>query len=61
VLGELYEAAEFLSVQDYHNVRRWAEAIAARPAVQRGRRVNRVTGDPADQMAERHSASDFSR
>ncbi|WP_174297253.1 glutathione-dependent disulfide-bond oxidoreductase [Sphingomonas bacterium] len=59
VLGQMYEAAAFLSVGDYANVRRWAEAIAARPAVQRGRRVNRVMGDPAEQLAERHDASDL--
>ena len=59
VAGLLYDAAEFLQVQDYKNVIRWADTIAARPAVQRGRRVNRVTGEPEGQMAERHSASDF--
>ena len=59
VRGELYDAGEFLQVQEYENVRRWADVIAARPAVQRGRRVNRVVGDPAEQLAERHSASDF--
>jgi GST-like protein len=59
VKGVLYEAAEFLSVDDYANVRRWADEIAARPAVQRGRKVNRLFGDPASQLHERHSASDF--
>ncbi|MDK4200332.1 glutathione-dependent disulfide-bond oxidoreductase [Pseudomonas sp. HR1] len=59
VLGQLYNAAEFLSVQDYSHVQRWAQAIAARPAVQRGRRVNRTWGEPGEQLAERHSASDF--
>ena len=59
--GSLYKAGEFLQVEEYRNVRRWAEAIADRPAVQRGRRVNRVIGDPAEQLAERHSASDFSK
>lgn len=59
VLGQLYDAGTFLSVADYANVRRWADAIAARPAVKRGRRVNRITGDPADQIAERHDASDL--
>ena len=59
--GSLYKAGEFLQVEEYGNVRRWAEAIADRPAVQRGRRVNRVIGDPAEQLAERHSASDFSK
>jgi len=58
-LGLLYEAGEFLQVQDYRHVRRWAEAIAQRPAVQRGRRVNRTWGDPAQQLAERHDAADF--
>jgi len=59
VLGHLYGAAEFLSVHEYKNVRRWADDIAARPAVIRGRRVNRVFGDPADQRLERHQASDL--
>ena len=58
-LGQLYEAAEFLDVKSYLNVQRWAAEIAARPAVQRGRRVNRVWGDAAVQLAERHEASDF--
>ena len=58
-LGQLYGAAEFLQVQDYTHVQRWAQAIAARPAVQRGRRVNRVWGDAAEQLPERHAASDF--
>ncbi|MBV8686453.1 MAG: glutathione-dependent disulfide-bond oxidoreductase [Alphaproteobacteria bacterium] len=57
--GELYEAGEFLQVGQYAHVRRWAEAIAARPAVRRGRMVNRVTGDPAGQLRERHEAGDF--
>ena len=60
-LGQLYDAAEFLDVQSYVNVQRWAAVIAARPAVQRGRRVNRVWGDAAVQLAERHDASDFDR
>ncbi|KAF1011464.1 MAG: Disulfide-bond oxidoreductase YghU [Pseudomonas fluorescens] len=59
VLGRLYGVAEFLSAQDYTHVLRWARAIDARPAVQRGRRVNRVFGDPAEQVAERHEASDL--
>ena len=54
-----YGAAEFLSVQDYKHVGRWADAIAARPAVKRGRMVNRTSGDPASQLHERHDASDF--
>ncbi|MBK3398799.1 MULTISPECIES: glutathione-dependent disulfide-bond oxidoreductase [Methylobacterium] len=59
VKGWLYEAAEFLDVQSYRNVVRWADQIFSRPAVQRGRKVNRITGDPADQLHERHDASDF--
>ncbi|MFT4184969.1 MAG: glutathione-dependent disulfide-bond oxidoreductase [Rhizobium sp.] len=57
--GWQYGAAEFLQVQDYKNVQRWADAIFARPAVKRGRKVNRLSGDPADQLHERHDASDF--
>ncbi|ACM30304.1 glutathione-dependent disulfide-bond oxidoreductase [Agrobacterium sp. SHOUNA12C] len=57
--GWQYGAAEFLQVQDYKNVQRWAEQIFARPAVKRGRKVNRLHGDPADQLHERHDASDF--
>ena len=58
--GALYgESAKFLQVQEYKNVQRWTDAIAARPAVQRGRMVNRVNGDPASQLHERHDASDF--
>jgi GST-like protein len=57
--GWSYGAAEFLSVQDYRNVRRWADALLARPAVQRGRMVNRTSGDPSQQLHERHDASDF--
>ncbi len=59
VKGLVYEAGEFLSVQDYTNVVRWADQIGARPAVRRGRRVNRVFGDPAEQLRERHDAADF--
>ena len=58
-LGDLYNASEFLQVQDYTHLQRWARAMAERPAVQRGRRVNRAWGDAAEQMLERHSASDF--
>src|SRR5271170_8140190 len=54
-----YGAAEFLSVGDYKNVLRWADAIAARPAVKRGRIVNKTNGDLASQLHERHDASDF--
>jgi len=57
VKGRLYGAAEFLSVHEYKHVMRWADAIDARPAVQRGRRVNRVSGD--DQLPERHDARDL--
>jgi GSH-dependent disulfide-bond oxidoreductase len=59
VKGLVYEAGEFLQVQDYKNVQRWTDQIAQRPAVQRGRMVNRVQGDPASQLHERHDASDF--
>ncbi|WP_338760985.1 glutathione-dependent disulfide-bond oxidoreductase [Massilia sp. METH4] len=57
VLGELYGAGEFLAVHEYANVRRWADEVAARPAVQRGRRVNRLQGER--QVPERHSAADL--
>lgn len=59
VLGQLYSATEFLSVHEYEHVLRWANAIAARPAVKRGRMVNRAWGEPSEQLIERHSASDF--
>ena len=59
VQGYLYDAAEFLDVASYTHVLRWANLIAQRPAVQRGRRVNRLWGDEDKQMAERHSAEDF--
>lgn len=60
VLGRLYSAAEFLDVVSYKNVMRWAEAIDARPAVKRGRMVNRAFGDDLSmQLHERHDASDF--
>ena len=59
VQGRLYEAGEFLSVQDYRHVRRWADAIGGRPAVARGRIVNRAFGEPSEQLHERHDASDF--
>jgi GST-like protein len=60
VKGWLYgESAEFLSVKDYKNVNRWADEIFARPAVTRGRKVNRVSGEPSSQLHERHDASDF--
>jgi GST-like protein len=57
--GGAYEAGEFLSVQDYRHVQRWTAQIGARPAVQRGRMVNRVTGEPSQQLRERHAATDF--
>ncbi|TCK23461.1 GST-like protein [Ancylobacter aquaticus] len=57
--GWQYGAAEFLSVQGYANVQRWADAVFARPAVTRGRMVNRTSGDPSEQLRERHDASDF--
>ena len=58
-LGETYEAGEFLQVEDYANLRRWATDLSERPAVQRGRRVNRTWGDPSQQLRERHDAGDF--
>ncbi|WP_144107657.1 glutathione-dependent disulfide-bond oxidoreductase [Paraburkholderia sp. BCC1886] len=61
VQGVMYGAAEFLSVQDYVHVVRWAETIAARPAVKRGRLVNRVWGEEGEQLAERHHASDLDK
>ncbi|WP_316190654.1 glutathione-dependent disulfide-bond oxidoreductase [Bradyrhizobium sp. SZCCHNS2096] len=57
--GLLYDAGEFLSVHEYKNVQRWTDQIAQRPAVKRGRMVNRVSGDPKSQLHERHEASDF--
>ncbi|MBS0550641.1 MAG: glutathione-dependent disulfide-bond oxidoreductase, partial [Proteobacteria bacterium] len=57
--GLLYGAGEFLAVQDYKNVQRWADEIGSRPAVKRGRIVNRLQGDPKAQLHERHDASDF--
>ena len=57
--GLVYEAGEFLQVQEYKNVQRWTDMIAARPAVKRGRMVNRVQGEPSSQLRERHEASDF--
>jgi GST-like protein len=60
VLGRLYSAAEFLDVESYENVMRWAKAVDARPAVTRGRMVNRAFGDDLSmQLHERHDASDF--
>ena len=57
--GLVYGAGEFLQVQDYKHVQRWTDAIALRPAVKRGRIVNRVQGEPSQQLHERHEASDF--
>jgi GST-like protein len=60
VKGQIYgDSGTFLSVQEYRHVRRWAETIGERPAVKRGRKVNRLSGDPADQLHERHDAGDF--
>ncbi|MCE9679397.1 glutathione-dependent disulfide-bond oxidoreductase [Shewanella sp. AS1] len=61
VLGKLYDAAEFLDVSSYPNLQRWAKSIADRPAVQRGRIVNRVTGEEWEQLPERHSAEDIDK
>lgn len=59
VLGKAYDAGEFLQVDSYKNLRRWAEEILERPAVQRGCRVNRTWGELSEQLHERHDASDF--
>lgn len=59
VKGQLYEAGEFLGVHEYTHVLRWTDEIAARPAVKRGRKVNRTWGEPSSQLHERHDASDF--
>ncbi|MGH8228858.1 MAG: glutathione S-transferase C-terminal domain-containing protein, partial [Steroidobacteraceae bacterium] len=61
IVSGAYNAAEFLSVNDYQNVLRWTAAIAKRPAVARGRVVNRGGGDPATGLRERHDASDFDK
>jgi GST-like protein len=57
--GWLYEAAEFLQVKEYEHVQRWSDTISERQAVQRGRMVNRITGEPSSQLHERHDAGDF--
>ena len=57
--GGIYEAAKFLQVDQYSNVKRWSELIGSRPAVRRGRMVNRPFGDPSEQLHERHDAGDF--
>lgn len=59
VKGWLYGAAEFLQVQEYKHVQRWSDTILKRPAVPRGRMVNRLSGEPSEQLRERHDASDF--
>ena len=59
VTGQVYDAAEFLQVDAYKNVLRWTDLIGARPAVKRGRMVNRIMGDPTSQLHERHDAGDF--
>ncbi|KAB7615449.1 glutathione-dependent disulfide-bond oxidoreductase [Amylibacter sp. SFDW26] len=59
VLGLVYDAAEFLDVESYTNLMRWTKQIAERPAVKRGKMVNRSWGDPSKQLRERHDASDF--
>jgi GSH-dependent disulfide-bond oxidoreductase len=59
VKGWVYDAAEFLSVQDYKHVQRWANELLERPAVRRGRMVNRISGESSSQLHERHDASDF--
>jgi GST-like protein len=59
VKGKVYNAGEFLAVHEYKNVLRWTDQVAARPAVKRGRMVNRSFGDLSEQLHERHDASDF--
>ncbi len=59
VKGWSYNAAEFLSAQEYTHVLRWTDMLLERPAVRRGRMVNRTSGDPSSQLRERHDASDF--
>ncbi|MDN4502839.1 glutathione-dependent disulfide-bond oxidoreductase [Alteromonadaceae bacterium BrNp21-10] len=61
VLNRVYEAAEFLQVHEYKNVLRWANEIDKRPAVKRGRMVNRSWGEPHEQLPERHAAADFKK
>ena len=60
-LGKLYSAADFLDVSSYKNVLRWAENINLRPAVKRGKIVNKVSGNPDFQLRERHSSDDFKK
>ena len=59
IKGWMYGATEFLSVHEYKNVMRWTDALLTRPAVQRGRMVNKITGEVSEQLRERHEASDF--
>jgi GST-like protein len=59
VRGEVYGAAEFLQVQEYRNLARWTDQLGSREGVRRGRMVNRIMGDPSEQLHERHDASDF--
>jgi GST-like protein len=59
--GQLYDAGEFLQVDSYTHVLRWTNEIAQRPAVRRGRMVNRTWGSPSSQLRERHDASDFNQ
>ena len=59
VLGGLYDAAEFLDVESYQNLTRWAKKIDSRPAVKRGQMVNKAWGEPSEQLHQRHDASDF--
>jgi len=61
ILRDAYSAAEFLSIHEYPHLQRWTDQLLARPAVQRGRRVNRTSGPIEDQLAERHDASDFDK
>jgi GSH-dependent disulfide-bond oxidoreductase len=58
-LGAVYNAVEFLQTQDYQHLQRWAAEVGSRPAVKRGRIVNKTTGAPSEQLRERHDASDF--
>jgi GST-like protein len=59
IRGEVYGAAEFLQVHEYRNLNRWTEQLGSREGVRRGRMVNRITGDPSEQLHERHDATDF--
>jgi glutathione S-transferase len=61
VIGDLYSAQEFLDVENYNHVKRWANNIHARPAVKRGRMVNKAWGAEEEKLLERHSADDFDK